>query len=228
MIPRPTPARRGFTLIELLAVIAIIGLLAGMVLGLAGYVKNSKAEAKARGDIALLRTKLEEFKTRNGEYPIPESNSEQDAEAALFNALTGRWTYKTVNGVRQWNKSNASDPDSRRPLVQDNEVGTEKTFDADRTPTKFIDPWGNAYRYRYGKLTSGKVDTTWNNPGYLLISAGAKISAKVAEIDGGSVPDSDFFMGSEATTGIIGSGTDDAAYFEDQYRADNLTNFGTK
>lgn len=220
---------RGFTLIELLAVIAIIGILAAMTLGITSFVKASQAKTKASSEINMMSLKLEEFKARNGEYPIPESDSEADAEATLFNALTGRWVYKTINGVRTWDKSLASGTgENLHPFLEAGLVGTEANFDTSKKATKFIDPWGNAYRYRYGRLSSGKLDKSWDRTGFLLISAGAKFNADSPEIDGGSLPSSDCFMGPEATSGIIGNGTDDTVYFDDTYRVDNITNFNAK
>lgn len=220
---------RGFTLIELLAVIAIIGVLAAMTLGITGFVKASQAKTKASSEINMMALKLEEFKARNGDYPIPESDSEADAEATLFNALTGRWTYRTINGVRTWDKSLASGgEDKLRPFLEAGLVGTEANFDSTRKATKFIDPWGNAYRYRYGRLNAGKLDKTWDRTGFLLISAGAKYNSPSPEIEGGSLPANDYFMGAEASTGIIGNGSDDSVYFDDTYRTDNITNFSQR
>lgn len=217
--------RAGFTLIELLTVIAIIGILAAMTFGIAGYVGTARRNAKANGEVSVLTTKLEEFKTRFGEYPMPESSSEADCERALFNAMTGRWYYKSVNGVRMWEKKLESGTgEERHPFVESGLVGTNVTSDnPNDTPTKFVDPWGNAYRYRYGRLntSTGKADISWDRPGFLLISAGEKIQSQKSEADGGTLPDSEFFQGNESATGMV----DTTQYFDDTYRKDNITNF---
>ena len=217
--------RPGFTFIELMTVMAIIAILAAMTFGIAGYVGTARRTARAQGDINLMVTKLEEFKTRFGEYPMPESNSEQDTERALFNALTGRWYYKNVNGVRMWEKKlETGSPELRRPFLESGLIGTDVNPDDNITaPTKFVDPWGNAYRYRYGRINvaTGKAESTWDRPSFLLISAGAKFNSSAPESEKGSVPNTDFFGGSEDTTGVV----DADKYFDDEYRRDNLTNF---
>lgn len=61
--------RDAFTLIELLAVIAIIGLLAAMVLGLSGLATTKSREARMRGEHAKLLTAIEGYKAEIGHYP---------------------------------------------------------------------------------------------------------------------------------------------------------------
>ena len=48
---------------------------------------------------------------------------------------------------------------------------------------------------------TGKPGVTWDIPGVLLISAGAKFTGNVAESDGATLPTTDFFAGNEDTTG---------------------------
>lgn len=62
-------SRKAFTLIELLAVIAIIGLLAGLVVGLSGLATAKSREARMRGEHAKLLTNIEGYKAELGHYP---------------------------------------------------------------------------------------------------------------------------------------------------------------
>ena len=58
-----------FTLIELMAVITIIVILAGLVVGGLGFVSERQAKEKAKVQIALLSKALEEYKLDMGTYP---------------------------------------------------------------------------------------------------------------------------------------------------------------
>ncbi len=61
--------RLAFTLIELLTVISIIGVLAGMVVGLAPVASARMKEARVRGELAGLVTAIESYKAKFGVYP---------------------------------------------------------------------------------------------------------------------------------------------------------------
>jgi len=61
--------RAAFTLIELLAVIAIIVILAGLVVGGMDYANQRSATEKAKTQIALLSKGIEEYKVDMGAYP---------------------------------------------------------------------------------------------------------------------------------------------------------------
>jgi len=62
-------SRLGFTLLELIVVVAILAVLAG--LGAGGYrlARRSAKEGRARAEIELLRTALEEYRVEYGRYP---------------------------------------------------------------------------------------------------------------------------------------------------------------
>src|SRR4051794_19013634 len=59
----------GFTLIELLVVISIIGILAGLVLGLAGLATRKSRESRIRTELTKLVTDIENYKAALGLYP---------------------------------------------------------------------------------------------------------------------------------------------------------------
>lgn len=62
--------QKGFTLIELLIVIVIIGILAGIVIGLTGASARRKAnDAQAKADMHELQNALEQSFVDNNEYP---------------------------------------------------------------------------------------------------------------------------------------------------------------
>ncbi len=62
-------SRSGMTLIELLVVMAIIMILMGLVIGIAGASQRGAAEAKAKAQIGQIVLELEKFRGDNGRYP---------------------------------------------------------------------------------------------------------------------------------------------------------------
>ncbi|MGA3171170.1 MAG: type II secretion system protein [Chthoniobacteraceae bacterium] len=59
----------GFTLVELLTVMAVIAILAGLVLSLAGLASKKAALNRAQGEIQALSAACEAYKADNGTYP---------------------------------------------------------------------------------------------------------------------------------------------------------------
>lgn len=62
-------AQRGFTLVEMLVVIAIIGLLAGMIVPLAGLATKKRNLARARAEVDNLALAIDTYKAKKGFYP---------------------------------------------------------------------------------------------------------------------------------------------------------------
>ncbi len=63
-------AQKGFTIIELLIVIAIIGILAGLVLNNFQGAQAKARDTQRRTDINNMHAKLEEFFNENSSYPL--------------------------------------------------------------------------------------------------------------------------------------------------------------
>jgi general secretion pathway protein G len=61
--------RSGFTLIEVLVVIAIIGVLAGIILGLAGGAQQNAGRKRAEAEIAKLEVFVSEYQSQYGRVP---------------------------------------------------------------------------------------------------------------------------------------------------------------
>lgn len=92
--------RRGFTLVEMLVVISIIGLLASMVVGLAGGATKQSRTKRVKADLQNIITAIDRFKTKFGTYPP------DNARAALttgFISGTNQLFYELVGSVHRLN-----------------------------------------------------------------------------------------------------------------------------
>jgi prepilin-type N-terminal cleavage/methylation domain-containing protein len=78
---RPS-SRHAFTLIEMITVIAVIAILAGLVLSLAGPIQNKGNRAKAQTDIKAMASALEAYKSDNGGVPQDDDTDELDPRSA--------------------------------------------------------------------------------------------------------------------------------------------------
>lgn len=130
--PTRSPARHraGFTLVEMITVITIILILAGLVLGVSGYVQKKGASSRAEAEVAALSTALESYKAENGSYPL--SNSTATGARILYEQLSG-------------DTNNDGTPDtgvktyfSFRPNMLNPLTGANRSV---------TDPYGTAYNY---------------------------------------------------------------------------------
>ncbi|MCR6656705.1 MAG: prepilin-type N-terminal cleavage/methylation domain-containing protein [Opitutus sp.] len=80
---------RAFTLIELLTVIAIIGILAGILIPTVSGVRNSAKKAETKVRFSQWAAAMEQFKQEYGYYPAVTTNNLLDPTKFLA-ALTGR------------------------------------------------------------------------------------------------------------------------------------------
>ena len=74
----------GFTLLELLAVITIIAVLAGLVIGVGRRASEVGRVARAKAELAAIGSALETYKRTYGDYP------RTDEEVQLLRALLGQ------------------------------------------------------------------------------------------------------------------------------------------
>lgn len=155
------PRRAAFTLLELLAVMAIISVLVGLVLGLGRRAVEAGKVARARAELAALSAALDAYQHTYGDYP------QTDDEARLLQSLLGR-------------RSPADIPVSGRALIETARFVTAGSLDpfADAAAT-LIDPWGRPYVYAYKSLHP------WSNPGFVLYSAGPDGKDVAALLAGG-------------------------------------------
>ena len=88
-IHQPAPGQRGFTLIELLTVMAIIGVLAGILIPTVSGVRNSAKRAQTKVRFSQWAGALEQFRQEYGYYPAVTTGDLLNP-TAFFAALTGR------------------------------------------------------------------------------------------------------------------------------------------
>ena len=92
---RPAADTRAFTLVELLVVIAIISILAALIVPLARNAADTQRKNRAKTELGLLQTALEQYKSARGHYPPDNTNNA--ARPPLFYELTG--TVYTNSGL---------------------------------------------------------------------------------------------------------------------------------
>jgi prepilin-type N-terminal cleavage/methylation domain-containing protein len=90
--PRSRPT--AFTLIELMVVIAIIGILAGLIVYLLPGVKEKQVRGRVKTELAMLVMAIEGYKAKIGFYP---PDSAGTGTNALFYELTGTVRNQKVN-----------------------------------------------------------------------------------------------------------------------------------
>jgi general secretion pathway protein G len=156
--------RRGFTLVEMLAVITIIVILGGIVLASTAYVKQKQALNQAKVQVDLLSNAIEQYKADNGYYPPGGSGGKGDSKI-IYRAL-----YWDSN-------SDGAGPETdtvQKIYLAELDPKTNKIgwTSGDKSEVTIIDPWGNEYRYRTGKLDDGSPNPKAVNPDFDLWSAG--------------------------------------------------------
>lgn len=165
-----------FTLIELMAVVTIIVILAGLVVGGLGFVTERQAKEKAKVQIALLSKAIEEYKLDMGTYPqVGTTANTAAAGTGMMNRLYQALYYEGYEFSVNPNRTDTpASPKATKIYLPDLDPRTTKqgwvTTTTGTTPpasltSPFIqDPWGNEYRYRKG--------TNAQNPDFDLWSAG--------------------------------------------------------
>ena len=93
---------RAFTLLELLAVIIIIGILAGMILGFTKYAMTSGATSRTKSEIAAMEAALENYKNDYGAYPITPPGRPLDTTSAPNYGNSWRVYSALVDGSKKY------------------------------------------------------------------------------------------------------------------------------
>jgi general secretion pathway protein G len=155
---------RAFTIIELLTVIAIIGILSAIIIGVGRQAAETGRIARTKAELAAISTALESYKRQYGDYPRTNNSAE------LLQALVGK-----------------TDP-NRNTLTPNGRVLLDLalfTTDVPGDPLtsnslSLADPWEQPYLYAYKP-----PGITWTNSSFVLYSMGPDRLADSALASGG-------------------------------------------
>lgn len=153
-----------FTLIELLTVIAIIGILASIVMGVGQRASATAKTARAKAELAVLSAALETYRRSYGDYP------QTDDETQLLQALIGQRgpTNGAITGRSLIDMALFTTEQGRDPFTDDR--------------SRLVDPWGQPYVYVYKAPATG-----WSNSGVVLYSVGPDGDDAPALLPGGFI-----------------------------------------
>lgn len=137
-------APRSFTLVELMVVVAVIGLLAGILLAAAGGVRNQAARSQAKAEIAALESALTRYQMDFGGFPAPSTNISTNGSQYPLNPsnyiASSRIMFSNLMGRAVF--TNPPDPGFKAYLEPKPSMVVTNV-----SPNYLIDPWGNAYGY---------------------------------------------------------------------------------
>lgn len=142
----------GFTLIELLVVVSIIVVLAGITVGVAGFVQNKQTEAKATTHLKLMEAALEEYRADVGAYPQVFDEKGLIIYTMLYGDGVGP---DLVAGTADDTQLDGEPDDGAKVYLAEmdplsNSMNLLDVRAGEDFPTAVIDPWGSAWRYRAG------------------------------------------------------------------------------
>lgn len=254
----PALPRRGFTLIELLIVIAVIAILAVVMLPMAGAALNAQRRGKATGEIAALMGGCERYRKLYGDFPVCRDGTTVSGTSTtldtpnfrrdLYAQLTGKSRLTTslaTTGAPNLTLT-AVTAGRERSIISPETVTAGLSSAGGATPAdlatadEFIDPWGNAYDYRYrvltasspasGNTTSGSYITWWS-PDCIIVSCGAKfVQSTSATTPHVPAPGEYWDLTGSGTNTMQARGTVPTTYYDDgtpagTLRSDNITSF---
>jgi prepilin-type N-terminal cleavage/methylation domain-containing protein len=162
---------RGFTLMELMVVITIIGILAGLSVGVVGVIGGRNKIEAAKAGVLRLKQALDAYYNDLGAYPPTPTDRGRNAE--VIGCLTGDLDHDGVYNPEAGDIP-LSHPTWRRPYLKLSRI----EMDSDGN---FLDPWRSPYRYirNLGDVRNYKV----NPNSFLLYSCGPDRGATDATRD---------------------------------------------
>jgi len=103
------PRRRAFTLIELLAVIAVIGILAGILIPTVSSARKAAIKSKSRAQMTGYATAIAQFKSTYGYYPtgLTDNGTSVSGSDDFLIALSGRDPNNNNPSTGSWGNARA-------------------------------------------------------------------------------------------------------------------------
>jgi len=157
---------RSFTLIELMVVVAVIAILAGLVLGGVGAVRQRAARGQAKAEVAAIEAGLARYQMDFGQYPVAVGALSSGAYALNPNnyVTPGQTLFTNLWGTNKYRSATSG----RRQYLSVREAMVFTSGVSANTPDYFIDPWGYAYGYYWSgtnSLYGGAVPDVWSTGG---------------------------------------------------------------
>lgn len=81
---------RAFTLVEMMVVVAVIGIIAGIVLAAAGGVQKKAALDQARSEVQMMGLAMERYRTDNGFFPTSSATTN-----GLYRFISNYMSFRT-------------------------------------------------------------------------------------------------------------------------------------
>lgn len=179
---------RAFTLVEMLVVMAIIGILAGLVLGGAGFAQKKAARDRAKSEIQAMEAALEGYKSDNAIYPRTAVTDALDAtkttSPSSYKAASLE-LYKALSGDENLDRSlSQAEKDNGGKSYMELKPGQLTPKDVKKPVEALVDPFGNPYGY--STIGAKAQETTppqakGNNTTFDLWSTGGKTGSTDAD-----------------------------------------------